>query len=77
MPDVRRQRPNPDSVSKVTYATRMPDERFVRATVCHGCQGHGSTAQPVATASGETAMQVTPCPWCKGTGRLRGFVPPE
>lgn len=59
------------------YAAGMADERYVRATLCHGCEGKGQIVRPVATASGETAMQVSKCQWCDGKGRLRCFVPPE
>lgn len=61
------------------YAAGMADEpaAYVRATLCHGCHGEGHIQRPIATASGETAVQLSKCQWCGGTGRLRGLVPPE
>lgn len=50
-------------------------------TWCHGCGGAGWIESPVFAATLDrklagTALQRRECPTCKGTGRLKGLVPP-
>ncbi|HEY2194505.1 MAG TPA: zinc finger domain-containing protein [Actinomycetospora sp.] len=49
----------------------------VPATICHTCTGDGQVRTRHASISRVTDTVSRVCPDCEGSGRLRGFVPPE
>lgn len=58
-------------MSDAPIAPRVP------ATICHACSGDGRIVTRHASISRVTDTVSRPCPECEGSGRLRGFVPPE